>query len=596
MFRIVSLTLYPTDAQLDPYTYLFDAGINYFRGKNDSGKTEFYLFLDYMFGANEDIQNKEWYRDSLDHAKMIFVKDELTYALERYIKSSDKNYFYYADEPPKEPIRSNEYRARLNQVFAQDQVALKELRAFVEEDVTYRTFTLFNFLGETRQGILNDFWDKADKMRYALRLPSIINYVFNKNLARIKELKSQEERLKKQINNYEKISAQNDEARLYINTQLKILGIGKIFTGQNARDILRLIDSFQSEIKNSEIINKGVTITELEAVYTSLDEQIKRQERIEKDHRAFESDSRKQILLLDKLHAIIDSEASYRYLAEPIVKLTEELNRSISFNKYFIQENTTKELKKQRDSVRNQILSTQSCYKIYSVSDKTRAITLIREYLGRYQEDIESTDISAVRRELREVREELRALQNSNDTQKISSISNEITRLYKQSIDVSDLSEFDFQNQGFQISYIKHGNVLQPQIDSDNDSDKSKRNYYTGSMARRTLIQLCGYIAFLKLLITESRYPLIPILIIDHISKTFDKKNAMAIGKVIHGAYDGISTSDLQIIIFDDEENTSLAITPARATELVSEHKSGFNPYYYKESSSLKSSVTTPNP
>lgn len=143
-----------------------------------------------------------------------------------------------------------------------------------------------------------------------------------------------------------------------------------------------------------------------------------------------------------------------------VVKLTEELNRSISFNKYFIQENTTKELKKQRESVRNQILSTQSCYKIYSVSDKTRAITLIREYLARYQEDIESTDISAVRRELREVREELRALQSSNDTQKISSISSEITRLYKQSIEVSDLSEFDFQNQGFQISYIKHGNVL----------------------------------------------------------------------------------------------------------------------------------------
>lgn len=97
------------------------------------------------------------------------------------------------------------------------------------------------------------------------------------------------------------------------------------------------------------------------------------------------------------------------------------------------------------------------------------------------------------------------------------------------------------------------------------------------------------------MLIAENRYPLIPVLIIDHISKTFDEKNAMAIGKVIHGTYAGISTSDLQIIIFDDEENTSLAITPARATELVCEQKSGFNPYYYKESNSQKSAVTAPN-
>ena len=546
-----------------------------------------------MFGANVELQSKEWYQGSLDHAKMIFVKDELTYVLERYIELPNKNYFYYADENRGEPIRNSEYRVRLNQVFSQSQEALKELRTFVEEDVSYRVFTLFNFLGETRQGILNDFWDKATDIKYALKLPSIINYVFNKNLARIKELTDQEAQLKERLDNHEKISAQNNETRLRINTQLKILGIRKVFTGQNATDIRLLIDSFQSEIKKSETINRGLTITELEAIYTSLDEQIKRQENIENDHRAFESDSRKQIALLEKLHAIIESEVSYSYLAEPIIKLTEELNRSISFNKYFIQENTIKELKKQREQIREQILSMKSYYKIYSVSDKARAITLIKEYLDYYRDDIESDDnISIIRRKLRGIREELRALQNSNDTQKINLLSNEITRLYKKSIDVSDLSDQDFQNQGFQISYIKSGNVLQPQIDSTDSTDKSKRNYYTGSMARRTLIQLCGYLAFLKMLIAEDRYPLIPILIIDHISKPFDFKNKMAIGKVIHGAYDDISPDDFQIIIFDDEASADLAITPARSTELVSEKKSGFNPYYYKESNPMGNNAT----
>ena len=148
---------------------------------------------------------------------------------------------------------------------------------------------------------------------------------------------------------------------------------------------------------------------------------------------------------------------------------------------------------------------------------------------------------------------------------------------------MSDLSEFDFQNKGFHISYIKNGNILQPQIGVEDDAKEQVRNYYTGSMARHTLIQLCGYLAFLKMLIAENKYPVIPVLIIDHISKPFDVKNQKAIGKVIHGAFDGISPSNLQIILFDDEDCASLCITPTHATELIGEHKSGFNPYYYKE-------------
>ena len=57
-------------------------------------------------------------------------------------------------------------------------------------------------------------------------------------------------------------------------------------------------------------------------------------------------------------------------------------------------------------------------------------------------------------------------------------------------------------------------------------------NYYTGSMARHTLMQLSGYLGFLKLLLEENKYPIIPFLVIDHISKPFDKDNSLAIGKI----------------------------------------------------------------
>lgn len=565
------------------YIYKFADGINYFKGPNDSGKTEFYTFLDYMFGASEDLQNKEWYRDTLNYAKLKFNNNELTFIATRYLSDSNKNYFQYADEPEGDPIRSDEYKSRLSAVFTPNQETLRELRTFVEEDIGYRTFTIFNFLGEKRQGVLQDFFDKSDKIEYALKLPSVLNYIFNKNLPRIEELKRREELLKSQLEKLEKSSVQNENIRERINHQLIILGIKKVFRGSNGEDILQAISKFQAELEKTEAATKSRTIGELEAVYTSLDEQIKKQSNAEYDHKAFEENSQKQKELLLELEKMLDSQAAYSYLVQPIKKLTADLNRSISFNKYLIQENATKELKKQRAKVKDQILLSKSRFAIYTASEKTRAITLIKEYLENYNADFNGEKINDVKRELKDIRQEIRILQNSNDTRKIQDLSDDITRLYKLSTEVSALAEFDFRKNGFHIAYIKNGNILQPQIlEGEGDSGEQGKNYYTGSMARHTLIQLCGYLAFLRMLVIENKYPIIPILVIDHISKPFDEKNENAIGKVLHGAYDGLSLSDFQIIMFDDEDASNLDVQPNMITSLVGEGKSGFNPFYYE--------------
>ena len=170
---------------------------------------------------------------------------------------------------------------------------------------------------------------------------------------------------------------------------------------------------------------------------------------------------------------------------------------------------TTRELKKQRDRIRQQILANKSRFAIYSVSEKEQAVTLIKEYLSYYDCDFDGGSLSEIRRELRNVREEIRILQNGNDTEKINSLSADITQLYKSSIEVSELAEYDFRKSGFHISYLKNGNILQPQIlDEESDSADQIKNYYTGSMARHTLMQLCGYLGFLRMLIKEDKYPL----------------------------------------------------------------------------------------
>lgn len=580
MFKLIELSLYGK-MEGQAFSYQFKEGINYFKGKNDSGKTEFYTFLDYMFGANVNLSDKDWFRGSLNSAELVFSYNDRKFVVARFISNPNKNYFRYFNEENFEEIRLDEYRTRLNMVFTKDQKTLKELRAFVEEDIGYRTFTVFNFLGESRQGILNDFFDKCSRLEYSIKLPSLLNYIFNRNIARINELKKREEVLKTELETLENRASQNDDIRGRVNHQLKILGINKVFNGTNAEGILHEIATLQNALEKDESATKTQTITELEAIYTSLDEQIKKQKNSEYDHKRFEEAEVKQRALLDRLHEIIEKKSEYAYLIEPIVSLTADLDKSISFNKYLIQETTTRELKKQRDKIKQQMLANKSRFAIYSASEKTQAITLIKEYLSYYDCDFDGGDLTKIRSELKKIREEIRILQNGNDTEKINNLSTDITQLYQSSIEVSELASYDFRKNGFHITYLKNGNIIQPQIsDEENDGIDGIKNYYTGSMARHTLMQLCGYLGFLRMLIKESKYPLIPFLVIDHISKPFDNNNQKALGAVLHEAYKDIQKSELQIILFDDEDASDLGIIPDYNTDLLSEGKSGFNPFY----------------
>lgn len=518
----------------------------------------------------------------MQSAELVFLYDNRKFAIKRFIDDPNKNFFRYYDESESEQIRLSEYRAKLNSIFSNDQTTLRELRTFVEEDIGYRTFTLFNFFGENRQGILNDFFDKCSRLEYSIKLPSLLNYIFNKNIARINKLRKQEEDLKSELKNLEKQISKNDEIRGRVNHQLKILGIHKAFKGKNSNEILEKIEIFQSSLEKDESSEKSQTITELEAMYTSLDEQIKKQRNLESDHKQFIKDEEKQKILLDKLQEIVSQKAEYRYLVDPLISLISDLDKSISFNKYLIQESTTKELKKQRDKVKQQILANKSRFEIYSVSEKIQAVILIKEYLSYYDNSLNSDNLLTIRKKLKSIREEIRMLQSENDTEKLNNLSMDITRLYKSSVNVSELAEFDFNKDGFHISYLKNGNILQPQISDTeiNNATLQTKNYYTGSMARHTLIQLCGYLGFLRMLIKEGKYPLIPFLVIDHISKPFDSKNQKALGAVLHQAYKDIQKSDMQVILFDDEDASNLGITPDFCTDLLGKEKSGFNPFY----------------
>ena len=96
---------------------------------------------------------------------------------------------------------------------------------------------------------------------------------------------------------------------------------------------------------------------------------------------------------------------------------------------------------------------------------------------------------------------------------------------------------------------------------------------------------------FLQMLIKESKNPLVPMLVIDHISKPFDEKNVKAIGAELEDFFKFVDKSELQIIMFDDKDADRLGLVPDESSNLFDEGKSGFNPFYYAPVSENKSNL-----
>lgn len=581
MFKINKLVLYSFDDL--KYTYHFSSGVNYFKGKNSSGKTEFYNFLDYMFGSSDDIRKKPWFKDTLKSATMEVQVDKITYILTRTCDPS-QNYLTYSDEKVGEAIDRREYKERLNSIFAKDTELLRNIRQFTEEDLTFRAFTMFNFLGEKRQGAIHDFFDKCSKVEYSVKLAPILNFIFNNNLEKIYDLQKELEESQEKLKTLEASSSRYDFICSQVNKNIQKLGMNIWYTGKNAEDIRKNILEIKSMQEPKKRANDK-NIADLEVMYSNLSEQIKVYENSISDAKQLEDDNKNRKILLENLDQLLVENQDFKYLVEPLKQLINELDNTISFSQYTISDKTIAELKKQRNELKCLIRKNDSRFQCYSMEEKSKSIALIEEYLAADIQECQ-TDIKELKKRIRDIKEEIRVLQNSDDLVKIKTLSQFITELYKSASGISSVVDDDILQEGFKIQYYKRGNILQPMIQvmekDENDMErKSEVSCYIGSMARHTLIQLCGYLGFLKLLLTEEKYPIIPILVIDHLSKPFDNSNARAIGQVINKAYKDIGKENLQIFMFDDEEYSTLSLQPEHFENLVDETKTGFNPFYY---------------
>ena len=579
MFKIEKLILVSDKEQ--EYTYTFAKGINYFQGKNDTGKTEFYEFLDYMFGRSEQLDlSKEWY-NHLSKAILIFTYNDISYAITR-TKEPDCNYFEYVDEKDNEgiiPLRV--YNERLNSVFGINKGIATNIKEFTGENDSFRIFTMFNFLGETRQGVMNDFFDKCSKVEYKLKLYALLDLIFNKNINEIMALENESDLLIKEIKELEKSEFKYEYINNQINDCINILGLGIVYDGTNKKKILNKLEDIKQ--LNSIQKKKSENIIELEYLFNHINEQIKVYENAQVDINQIDIANKNRELLLENLNEIINDNPDFEYLVTPIKGTLNEVKKSISLTNYLITDKTVLELRKRRKEIKQELDNSKHYSKLYDLNEKERACALLESFLIESEFECSFHSIKEKRNRLTEIRKKLIILKKSQDNDKIKKLSEDITNLYKKAKS-SNLVNIDMLNDGFTIKYFKSGNSLQTfrnePIKEDGIEKTAEVNYSKGSMARHTLIQLTGYLGFLKLLLNENKYPLIPLFVIDHISKPFDPDNRKGIGEILNQAITEIGEDNLQIILFDDKPHDDIGLTPNKSENLVNENKTGFIPFF----------------
>lgn len=236
-------------------------------------------------------------------------------------------------------------------------------------------------------------------------------------------------------------------------------------------------------------------------------------------------------------------------------------------------------IRMEKEQVAAEMKKQNSKFKCYSLEEKAKAIALIQAYLQEGLKDV-SGELTECKQKLKHLKNELQELQNADNSEKIKGFSELVTKLYENGKDDSEIIRTDISREGFRIAYLKRGNILQP-VEKNIDNNKENDNLYLGSMARHTLIQLSGYLAFMNILVKGNQCPIVPFLIIDHLSKPFSDDNKKAVGKLIEEFYHCVSKSDVQIFMFDDKEPSLLGIEPDHCEQLRTQDKTGFNPFYH---------------
>lgn len=570
MFSIKYLELISCSGETSKYS--FSSGINYIHGPNSSGKTEFYNFIDYMLGADKkNLSEAPWFKESLQTAKMQISFNGHILTLHRDLLGN--KFGLVIDGTACKVSDLEEYRKFLNSLFLESADEPASLSEYVGQELTYRTFTLFSFLSEITVGRINGFFSKLLEIKYRVKQRPLFDYLFSTDPDRIVFLQRKIAELNKQARELEARRAFNNHYLEVVNQELTKLGIVERFDGSNAAAISELVEtaaiSTNPDSSSSLMANDVVEADQLR-------DDIKAQKQMIHELKGTKAQDDKRHRLLDRLSSLIADDNSRAELLEQTCNLLSEIEASIPRKDLDLQKELLEHKEIRLTHLEAKLTAANVVFNPLDFNEKSKAVLVVNEYLSQYLALCKPDDLDDVKKEISQLKRELFKLKHSDDVASINSISDVITDLYRSASQASSFVESDFKQLDFHIKFQKEGVGLQPTFTEGDDCV----DVFTGSRARHTLIQICGYFAFMYYLLPKRNVPFVPLLAFDHVSSPFDEKSRGAIGAIISKLYSLVDKDDVQLFLFETEESDALGIVPDKYISLVSDVQTGFNPFY----------------
>lgn len=526
MFKLSYIKVNYIDQSIEATPYSFSLS-NYIFGTNNVGKTVMIQAIDFVLGkSNFKLDTK----DGLEGIASIEAKlenDDKTLYLLR--SNNEFGYKYSADDSGYLTVDEELYKKEIT-AFLTDSTNeyFEEFKDYVEEDLTFRAFSFFNFVDEKGLGNLTNIFTRIDNFYNQKRARKLMTFIFNHvNVSNLIKLQKQEKKLEKDLENLRTRKATYNYLYSIIINGCRELQI-PISSDATIKDIANSFKSFKDTYnRNSEKeVKKTGDIGMLMKISYSLSEELKYQENLQRQTSFLTSRNKKVEQLLSAFKTLIYVDERYAHYVEEIEKVLrkQEISQEILSIKDF--RKTIAEIRAKKEKIDRQIIEAQTRSNKIPFEETLKLIGKIEQAILDIENIPNISEIENKEKQLQTIRNEIKDIKNRFDETLKRRFDEILLSYYVNLKDKIDFVTKDFQQNNFKMLFDPLKISISGQKAKDDDSNEIV-SYNPGSMARETTWQVLAYLAMFQILKeTFAKLPIMPVLFIDGLNQPFDDEES----------------------------------------------------------------------
>lgn len=524
MFKIDYLKVNYADKTIEPSIYEFGDSV-YIFGQNNVGKTIMVQAIDYVLGkSNFFLEDKDGLENIISlEAKL--VNDDRTLFICRS-KHNNFGYKYSENDAAYLTVDDKMYKQEITSfILGKDSKYFEEFRNYLEEDLSFRSFSFINFLDEKGLGNLTNIFPRTSTYYNQKRESKLMTFVFNyKNVRKLIKLKKEQTELIETLKTLSEQKIAYNYSLAVIRREFNELQIP--FKTEDSLQILKeSFDSFSKHFYRDNIGKRKSSddLGVLLRISCSLSEELKFQENLWQQTKLLSNRNKKSEKLLIAFKELVLLDEDYAVYVDDIETLIkkQKLSHDILSIKDF--EKTISEIKAKKIDIDRQIAACQKGLNKDSYENILKAIGRIEQAFTNISKIPELNEIMLTEQRLKQIEEQMKKLRKDFDNTLKTEFDETMLMFYKELDKVKFVSE-DLKQKNFKILFdpIKIavcGERLKP------DSDDISVAYMPGSMARETTWQIIAYLTMFKLLKEKfNELPLMPVLFIDGLDQPYDEE------------------------------------------------------------------------